>query len=519
VDAGEDPYSALRDPTVLVLLIVVFGSVLAMVVGLGGPAVVGENESGPVFPVPEWFEDDGDEAAPVVELRTDADRSTVRPGDAVTFTVVRADGEPLDNATVTVDGRTYRVTNGTAAVRFEAGGEYVATPSVSDVGNVTLVAGETTVTVERYVTNLSVAANATSATAGDPVRFTVTDGSEPIDATLVVDGTRRSAEGGAAVVTFEEAGEFTATARKDRTPTRRYVSDAVDVDVRRRTAGLAVALNDTDPVAHEPFRVRVTRNDTGGPAPATVTVAGEPYEAGPNGTVDVAVDRIGDLELTASAPDTPAVTFASAERTVAVDRRPVTLSLAANRSGVDRGEAIRFTLTREDTGAAVDGALEADGVTRRTGANGTAVVTFDDPGRLLVYGQRSDSATETFVRDSVLVTVRGSNYSLSALDAPEEATAGERVTVTLNVTNDGNEPGDEWLAYRFDGERLDREYVALDPGESETVAFEATVPEETEPGEYRHVVAAENGTVDAPVTVTAGNETASIPPLPSQIPF
>lgn len=516
VDAGEDPYSALRDPTVLVLVVIVFGSLLAMVVGLGGPAVVGGNDSGPVFPIPEWFEDDGDDGTPAVALRIDANRSTVRPGDAVAFSVARADGEALDNATVSVAGERYSVTNGTVAVRFDAGGEYTATASASD-GSVTIVDASTAVTVERYVTTLAVSANATSATAGDAVRFSVTDGSDPIDATLVVDGDRYDADGGAAVVTFAEAGEFTATARKARTPTRRYETDAVDVAVRRRTAGLAVTVNDSDPVAHEPFRVRVTRNDTGDPAPATVAFAGERYDAGPDGTVNVTVDEVGALDLTATLPDTPAVTFVPAERTVAVDRRPVSLSLAANRSGVEKGETVEFTLTREDTGARVNGTVVAAETVHRTDANGTVAVTFDDPGRLLVTGERAETATETFARGSVLVTVRGSNYSLSGFDAPDEVTPGERVTVTVNVTNDGNEPGDEWLTYRFDGERLDREYVALDPGESETVTFEATVPEETEPGEYRHVVVAEDGTVGESVTVTAANDTASIAPLPVQI--
>ncbi|WP_135820977.1 CARDB domain-containing protein [Halostella litorea] len=519
VDAGEDPYSALRDPTVLVLLVIVVGAVLAMVVGLGGPAVVGGNDSGPVFPIPEWFDDDGGggDGASTVDLRIDANRSAVRPGDAVGFTVARADGGTVDGATVSVAGETYPVTDGAVAVRFDAAGEYTATASATGGDNVTFADAETTVAVERYVTNLSLSANATDATAGDAVRFTVTDGSDPIDATLRVDGTRYETEGGSAVVTFPEAGEFTATVRKDRTPTRRYERDAVDVDVRRRTAGLAVALNDSDPVAHEPFRVRVTRNDTGEPAPATVGVGGEPYDAGSNGLVNVTVDRIGDLDLTATAPDTPAVTFRPVNRTVTVDRRPVSLSLAANRSGVDKGEAIEFALRRSDTGAAVNGTLAVDGAAVPTDANGTAVVPFDDPGQFLVEGHRPDTATETFNRGSVLVTVRGSNYSLSAFDAPDEVTAGERVTVTLNVTNDGNEPGGEWLAYRFDGQQLDREYVALDPSESETVAFEATVPEDVEPGEYRHAVVAEDGTVDRPVVVTAANETASIAPLPAQI--
>lgn len=515
---GEDPYSALRDPTVLVLLVIVFGSVLAMVVGLGGPAVVGGNDSGPVFPIPEWFDDDGDGAS-TAELGIEANRSTVRPGDAVGFTVVPPDGTSVDNATVTVDGRSYAAANGTVAVRFEAGGEYAATASADGSGDVDVIGAETTVIVERYATNLSLSANATGATAGDAVRFTVTDGSDPVDATLVVDGTRRSTDGGSAVVAFEAAGEYTVTARKDRTATRRYGSDAVDVDVRRRTAGLAVALNDSDPVAHEPFRIRVTRNDTDEPASATVSFAGETYTAGANGVANVTADEVGDIDLRVTRRDTPAVTFDPVDRAVAVDRRSVPLSLSANRSGVPKGEPVEFVLTREDADAGVNGTLQIDGTARPTDANGTATVTFDDPGRRLVRGERADAATETFERASVLVTVRGSNYSLSAFDAPDEAARGERVTVAVNVTNDGNEPGREWLEYRFDGERLDREYVSLEPGESESVTFEASVPDDAEPGDYRHAVVAEDGTIDGTLTVTAGNATAAIAPLPTQISF
>ncbi|WP_121822543.1 COG1361 family protein [Halostella salina] len=508
IDGGEEPYSPTRDPTVLVLLVIVFGSVLAMVVGLGGPAVVGGNDSGPVFPIPEWFDGDGDDAA-AVELRVDANRSTVRPGDAVAFTVSTADGSAVDNATVRVAGRVHAVTNGTTAVRFDAGGEYVATASGAMGGDVDVVGAETTITVERYVTNLSLAANATGVTAGDAVRFTVTDGSDPIDATVVVGGTQHTADGGTAVVTFERAGEFEADARKGQTPTRRYRSDALDVDVQRRQVALSVALNDSDPVAHEPFRVRVTRADSGDPAGATVAFAGETYDTGHDGVVNITVDAVGEFELRATLAETPAIAFVPAERTVGVDRRHVALSIAANRTGVPKGEAIRFTLTRADTGAGVNGTLTADGDTYRTDLNGTATVTFDDPGRLFVRGGRADTATETFERASVIVSVRGANYSLSAFDAPDEATRGERVTVSVNVTNDGNEPGSEWLEYRFDGDRRDREYVALDPGESRPVAFEATIPNDTEPGTYRHAVVAADGTVAGTLAVTAANGTTT----------
>jgi hypothetical protein len=253
----------------------------------------------------------------------------------------------------------------------------------------------------------------------------------------------------------------------------------------------------------------VTRDDTDDPADATVTVQGETYATDDDGRVNVTVDTVGDLVFSASAPDTPAVTFDDAEPTVTVSRRPVSLSLAANRTRVRKGETIRFDLTRGDTGAAVDGHLTVGNATYHTGADGTVNVTFDDPGSELVRGLRNDTATETFERHGETVSVRGPDFALSSFDAPDEAARGENVTVTANVTNAGNERGSQWVEYRFNGTTVDREYVTLDPGESRTVELATQIPDDAPTGERPHAVLSGDDAVAATITVTAGNETAT----------
>jgi len=503
---GEDPYSALRDPTVIVLVGIVCGTLVAMLVGLGGPGAVAGNESDPVFPLPDL---DDDDPSRVVELRIQANRSTIRPGDTVTLTVERVGGERVGNATVQVDGERFTTgEDGTVTVRFDRGGEYTATATAS-AANVNFVDARRTLAVERYVTDLDLRANATRVTAGDAVRFTLTDGTGPVEGTIDVAGQSHATDAdGTVVVTFVRAGEFTATAHKARTPTRRYNESSVDVAVSRRQVSLSLAVED-DPVAGEPIPIRVTRDDTDGPANATVTVDGETYTTGYDGRVNVTVETIGDLTVSASVSDTPMVTFDASTRTVTVSRRPVSLSLAANRSRVRKGETIRFDLTREDTGVAVDGYLTVGNATYRTGADGTVNVTFDDPGLELVRGNRNDTATETFDGDNVVVSVRGPELALSSFDAPDEAARGENVTVTANVTNVGNEPAEQWVEYRFDDTTVDREYVTLDPEESRTVELTTRIPDDAATGERPHAVLSGDDAVEATITVTAGNETAT----------
>lgn len=512
---GEDPYSAFRDPTVMVLVGIVLGTLVAMVIGLGGPAGIAGNESSPVFPLPD--SDDGD-AERAVELRIDVNRSTIRPGETVTLTVERADGDPVAGATLSVDGEQYTTDgDGTVAVTFDRGGEYTATATASDE-DVRFVDARRTIRVDRYVTGLDLRANATRVTAGEAVRFTVTDGEDPVDATVAVAGTDHSTGAdGTVVVAFDRAGEFAATARKQSTATTRFAEASVDVSVDRRRSSLSIAVLADDPVAHEPIPLLVTRDDTGGPANATVSVDGETYHAGEDGRVNVTLDVAGDVAFSASAPDTPAVTFADATRRVTVDRRTVGLSLAANRTTVPKGEAVAFELTRDDTGAPVDGTVAVGNATHRTGADGTVAVTFEDPGSAVVGASRNDTATETFRGDATILTVRGAQFSVTGFDAPAEVARGENVTVAVNVTNAGNEPGTDWVAYRFDGERVDSEYVALDPGESQTIELTATVPSNATAGERSHGVVTADDDVASTVVVTDEGAHAALramPPLP-----
>lgn len=505
---GKGSYSALRDPTVLLLFAIVLATLVAMVAGFGGTGALAGNESnGPTFPILDL----GDEgpSTNVVELRVSLNRSDVRPGDAVAMTVTRVDGTPVPNASVRVGGRTHPADeNGSVVVRFDGGGEHVVTATAS-ANDTQFVDARRAVEVERYVTELTLRANATDVTAGDAVRFAVSDGDDAVSATVAVAGRRHATdESGVAVVTLDRAGEFTAVAHKADTPARRFDSDSVPVSVTRRTASLSAAVDASDPVAHEPIPVRVTRDDTGGPVDATVTVDGETYPTGDDGRVNVTVAAVGDLPLAASAADTPAVTFRDAERTLSVSRRPVSVSLSANRTTVRKGEATRFTLTRADTGAGVEGTVTVNDTVYRTGENGTVAVTLTDPGRLIVRGGREDSATETFGTASEIVTVRGPAYSLSSFEAPAEVEAGENVTVAVTVTNHGNEPGDEVIEYRFDGRTLAEERVALDPDESTTVTLDAGIPADAEAGDYRQSVVTSDDTLDEPITVTASDESS-----------
>jgi len=108
----------------------------------------------------------------------------------------------------------------------------------------------------------------------------------------------------------------------------------------------------------------------------------------------------------------------------------------------------------------------------------------------------------------ITVVEAAESFTVANLSAPDEATVDDPVTVTAEVSNEGNETDEQAVDARLDGDVVDRTTVSLDAGENETVEFEVT-PEETgtqylsvftrDDGEFQRInVAAEDDDDDAP---------------------
>ncbi|MFA9416702.1 hypothetical protein [Natrinema sp. HArc-T2] len=111
----------------------------------------------------------------------------------------------------------------------------------------------------------------------------------------------------------------------------------------------------------------------------------------------------------------------------------------------------------------------------------------DDLGDDNVTGQQQvadENATdEVEVEDGLEATA----FNISDLEAPENATIGENITVTANVSNPTDAERTETIEFRLEGDLVAEQNVTLESGASEIVEFEVDTTG-LEPGEYIHMV-------------------------------
>lgn len=81
------------------------------------------------------------------------------------------------------------------------------------------------------------------------------------------------------------------------------------------------------------------------------------------------------------------------------------LSITANRTAAFTGDAVKFTVRREDTGATVDANVTIDGTTLSTGSDGNVTHTFGSAGSFTATASKGATANTTFVNDSVTISV------------------------------------------------------------------------------------------------------------------
>ncbi|WP_247008042.1 CARDB domain-containing protein [Halorientalis litorea] len=286
------------------------------------------------------------------------------------------------------------------------------------------------------------------------------------------------------VVAFEETGTYQIRDESD------YLGDIV-VTPPPEPAANATAENSTVEVA-------VTHAD-----PGTTLATALPA---PNESVSA---RVGALELTVGTE------VDHAELTVDHAAGPPNGTALAERDGhrlveyvaVENAADIADTATMD---LAVDGRLDASNLTvRQYDGNEstwtTPTVTRVNGSLWVTVSEFSTFAVTERVPD---VTVDGATVGST------EVTAGEAVTVTGTVTNDGLADGTATLGLRADGSRVGAATVTVPAGENRTVAAEHTF---AEAGAYRLALGNSTaGTVavtaePTPDTLTPGTETDAPP--------
>ena len=119
------------------------------------------------------------------------------------------------------------------------------------------------------------------------------------------------------------------------------------------------------------------------------------------------------------------------------------------------------------------------------------------------YTVSTDAGTATATVD----VVGDPAFEITETTVPETAEAGATVEVSVTVANTGDGPGEATVTYDLGGADSGEESVELDSGDSKTVTFEVTVPEED--GSYDLSLTVDGNTTTASITVEASEESAS----------
>ncbi|MCT9097495.1 CARDB domain-containing protein [Haloarchaeobius sp. HME9146] len=505
---SDGTYRPLRDPQVILLILIVLGTFAVMAGGLGtGPPFGDDDESsGPVFPV---FDYDGEDRPEAETLTLAANRTVVDPAGAVKFTVT-ASNKPVANVSLRVDGRSAETDqNGTSVLTFDSPGSYevVLVPTNTDNTSTESV----TVRVRRYEVDLAASVPTSDPVTGQNVTVAVTraDTGAAVAGTVVAGGrTVKTGDDGRANVTFSTAGTHTVTVRAPQTETERFTDAETTVVVDRRVVGLNLVLGTTETRVDDPVQATVTRADTGAPVNATVTVGNSTTTTGADGQTNLSFPTSGTYAVTVEAPQTSAVRFDSATTELSVEPKLVDLRLAVNRSTVPVGERVTFTLRRTDTGEPVAGTVDLFGTPYRTGEDGRLRVAFQRGAVVTAVGDAAETDTTRFVSSSRKLTVLGPDWAVIDLQAPDAVQRNESVTVTATVRNDGTASATEEVAYRIGDRTLATRTVSVDAGETTEVQF--TVDAVDLPaGNYTQAVSIRWATAGADLTVTANRSEPS----------
>ena len=125
--------------------------------------------------------------------------------------------------------------------------------------------------------------------------------------------------------------------------------------------------------------------------------------------------------------------------------------------------------------------------------------------------QISQSPTQTELDDQLYDT----SFQVDTLDAPAEATAGETINVSAELTNPASVPMIQFVEFRFQGDVVERTAFALNPGESDTVMFEVNTSG-IAAGTYVHSVQTQDFGQVASTDVLEAVETPTPTPVDNQ---
>ncbi len=244
-------------------------------------------------------------------------------------------------------------------------------------------------------------------------------------------------------------------------------------------------------------------------------------EAGEQGLIAVAHEDVGGTETfefveTEGEDDGPSVdedgvvVADDALVTVEAETEPPEFAIenVETNAPIEAGETLEAETTVENVGGEAgtqELELSLDGTTVDTAefsleAGEVGAVTLsaviDEPGEYALEVASDDDS------DGTTITVDAPpTFAVTDLSAPASSGVGETIEVSATIENEGGLEGTGTVTYAVDGVDLEQEQVTLAGGESATVAFEYTVPEEQAGTDPIHQVRTEDDDATVPIPV------------------
>lgn len=261
-------------------------------------------------------------------------------------------------------------------------------------------------------------------------------------------------------------------------------ADANTTDYTNVTADIAVTPGST-------HAVNVSATDGAGNANWTnVTFDVAPDEGAP--TVDITP---ADGTTLSSNTTSVNATVAYSDDLSAIDPTDVTLQVDGTNVNANADATVEKNSTRANVTVS----------NLSTGSQHSVIATVTD-----AAGNTQTVSATLSVADGPYLRVTRAGLSAATLDAGDTLTAGESVTITANVANVGDEPGERDIDLRQNGTDVDTQTVSLNAGETTPITFERTLDS---PGTYAFAVDgidAGDVTVDANYTVTGSVNATSL---------
>jgi predicted nucleotidyltransferase len=257
-------------------------------------------------------------------------------------------------------------------------------------------------------------------------------------------------------------------------------------------------------------------------APLETAVSLEPsgatVETGETTTYDVVVDTanggVGAYDFSVSIDDPSVASIsdvdvdgepadATTEVSIAEDGSAADVKAALADTDDSGGVTVATVTVRGDDAGTSDIGLTVDA--RGTEAGASYAVTETTGASITV--ESDDPAPEPEPDPA--------SFEVSNLDAPDSATQGENITVSAEVTNDGDEEATQTVAFRLDadgdetleeGETLVSEEVTLDGGESQTVTFSDLDTSGLDAGSYAHGVVTDDDSATATIAIESADD-------------